>query len=194
MEQTAHGWLVFGLDASGKPHGSRFKEEEGAIAAKAAEAMRYHLLKVTTPEATVLAERLPPGRPYATGKAFAPLIKQELYDELVRMPGAKPPPARDPVTSGAGAPNVDAPPQDQSGRQATPPGEAAPDPWAAIKAGSEVLSTAPGEDAWWPCEVVGVSDKGGMLTLRWSQKEFAGLPPFMMPRGKVALLRPASAA
>jgi len=53
----AHALVVFGRDATGKPHASSFTESEADLATKAAELMGLRLLPVRTDSERALARR-----------------------------------------------------------------------------------------------------------------------------------------
>ena len=164
-------WVVIGLDKDGKPHGSKFGSDEAELAKKAAEALTYTLFEVTDPELRPVAESLAPGRLYGTGKAFAPFIKTDAYLALRKAAGA-PSALPDPGAEDAGTEALELT-VDQ-------------DLWQALGVGSRVIATAPGREGWWACDVVGVSDGGAMLTLRWTG--FDEEPAFACPRTDVAVL------
>ena len=77
--------VVFGLDDSGKPHASSFLAGDAALARKAAALMSMKLLCVTTESQRLVAERLPKGKVFASGKGFVPFVKASLYAELVAV-------------------------------------------------------------------------------------------------------------
>jgi hypothetical protein len=62
------------------------------------------------------------------------------------------------------------------------------DPWDRIQVGAQVLAIAPNEPGWWDAEVIGLHEKGSMITLKWVG--FDDLPKFMVSRYSVALKRP----
>src|SRR5215207_1727679 len=74
--------VVFGRDATGKPHASSFSQSEADLATKAPELMGLRLLPVRTDTERALATKVPRGRVFATGRAFVPFIKAALFTEL----------------------------------------------------------------------------------------------------------------
>src|SRR4051794_33314001 len=68
--------VVLGLDVDGKPHASRFEERDAAFVVRAAELMRFHVVRVPADNAelTGIAEKLPVGKIFATGRAFVPFV------------------------------------------------------------------------------------------------------------------------
>jgi hypothetical protein len=63
--------VVFGRDATGKPHASSFSQSEADLATKAAERMGLRLLPVRTDIEQALAAKVPRGRVFATGRVRA---------------------------------------------------------------------------------------------------------------------------
>jgi hypothetical protein len=100
--------VVFGRDATGKPHASAFTQSEAYLATKAAELMGLRLLPVRTDTERSLAAKVPRGRVFATGRAFVPFIKAALFTELQAAAlnsGVKPLKLlTGPAASGAGEP------------------------------------------------------------------------------------------
>src|SRR6267378_7319576 len=73
--------VVLGLDDNGKPRGARFAELKDNIASAAAD-MNCRVL-INQPETVSdIAMKLPVGRIYASGKAFIPNIRRDLYDKI----------------------------------------------------------------------------------------------------------------
>jgi hypothetical protein len=182
--------VVFGLNAEGRPHAARFEATEEVLATRAAQLMGYRLIKLTGADQLALAKGLPAGKIYQTGKSFAPLTKQGVYDELAKLT-----PVEIPVAALEDRPTIETelPARPTSTGELPlngPADEAATGigPWEAIAVGSAVIAKAPGEDSWWEAQVIGVSEKGRMLTLRW--KGYEDEPDFMSPRREVALPYP----
>lgn len=181
--------VVFGLNTEGRPHAARFALAELDIATRAAQLMNYKLVKLNTPDQLNLAAGLPSGRIYQTGKAFAPLTKQGVYDALAQLTPedlpkviTEPPTAPEAETTKASSSTAGA---TAPSSQVTPAVASTSTLWDAINVGAKVLARDPGEDSWWEAEVVAVSEKGKMLTLRW--KGYDDQPAFMAPRKEVAL-------
>jgi hypothetical protein len=178
---------VLGIDIDGKPHGSRFEERDAPFVARAAELMGFHVVRIAPDNAELhaIAEALPLGKIFATGRAFVPFVSRSAFGKLatvvegditVRVPrpiGAKPPE-----------------PDDSSSADAeTDPPDAYETMWAAVEVGSTVLATQPSEyDGWWESIVVAVN--GDYLTLRW--RDEPNEKPFRVSRRNVALLHPAA--
>ena len=65
------------------PRGAWFPADDiEAVLAGAAE-MGMHAVKASPPEIVSLAQRLPKGRIFDSGKLFTPLIQTKVYDELM---------------------------------------------------------------------------------------------------------------
>src|SRR5829696_7503888 len=79
--------VVFGRDEAGKPHASWFDAENAELAIKAADLMNMRVLRVETEEQKALARQLAPGRVFASGRAFTPFARANLYSKLVELAG-----------------------------------------------------------------------------------------------------------
>src|ERR1700730_10647120 len=78
---TVDQLFVLGLDENGKPRGARFAELKDNIASAAVD-MNCRVL-INQPETVSdIAMKLPAGRIYASGKAFIPNIRRDLYDKI----------------------------------------------------------------------------------------------------------------
>lgn len=75
--------VVLGRDDRGKPHASWFDETEVKAATAAARVMGMAALAVSGEAQMVLANRLPHGRLFASGKAFVPFVKEDIFEALV---------------------------------------------------------------------------------------------------------------
>jgi hypothetical protein len=204
---------VFGRDEAGKPHASWFDAESAELAGKAAELMNMRLLRVETEEQRAIARQLARGRVFASGRAFTPFARANLYSKLVELAGgatgltavqASPEGAADlahrpddfsvdsmqALVAMLDEPNGVASKPAKAGEPAAPP--PAPTPtvsprprtWDEIGIGSLVLATVGVEDGWWESVVLGVN--GEMLTLKW--RDFPGERTFVRRRTELALL------
>ncbi len=79
--------VVFGRDEAGKPHASWFDAQSADLAIKAADLMNMRVLRVKTEEQKALARQLARGRVFATGRAFTPFARANLYSKLVEVAG-----------------------------------------------------------------------------------------------------------
>jgi len=147
--------VVLGLDIDGKPHASRFAERDAPFVQRAAELMAFHVIRVPHKEEELhaLAQGLPLGKIFATGRAFVPFVARAAFDKLAAL-----------VEGGipAGVPLA---------KQADPAGveavETADSLWSNIEVGSVVLAEQPAVYGlgWWESVVVAID--GDDLTLRW---------------------------
>ena len=76
--------VVLGIDIDGKPHASRFAEHDAPFVVRAAELMGFHVIRVLSENAKLhtLAEGLPLGKIFATGRAFVPFVNRSAFDKL----------------------------------------------------------------------------------------------------------------
>ena len=174
--------LVLGLDADGKPHGSRFNETDSALVEKAAGLMGFSVARVTEPELRQVAAKLPEGRVFGSGKAFVPFIKRSVYDQLATAIADPPqydlgPGSEDDSPSQASDLNAE---QDEGGT------ELPPDPWSEISVGEEVLCRD--DEGWWEAVVVETAGPDQPITVRW--RDFPKEPRFTVPRRNVAVIGP----
>jgi hypothetical protein len=134
--------VLFGIDSRGKPKAARFRKEHAGLAVKAASQLALQVVAGNDPKVAEIAARLPVGRVHATGRAFVPFIRRDLYDQLLAAAGngnlAQPPA---PPASGA------------SGNAAgsRPPGSSPklPRNWQEIGVGDLVLAQWDPEDGWY---------------------------------------------
>jgi hypothetical protein len=203
--------VVFGRDEAGKPHASWFDAESADLAIKAAELMQMRVLRVETEEQKAVARQLAPGRVFASGRAFTPFARANLYSKLVELAGgatgltavqASPEgsadlaqrPADFSVDSTKALAAMLDKPNGAAADQAKASEPAAPQPaptvsprprtWDEIGIGSLVLATVGVEDGWWESVVLGVN--GEVFTLKW--RDFPGERTFVRRRTELALL------
>ena len=179
--------VVLGIDVDGKPHGSRFEERDAPFVERAAELMGFHVVRIAPDNAELhaIAEGLPLGKIFATGRAFVPFVGRSAFDKLATL-------VEGDIT--ARAPRlIDAMPAEPDLSSAadaeTDPPDAYETMWATVEVGSMVLATQPSDyDGWWESIVVAVN--GDDLTLRW--RDEPNEKPFRVSRRNVALLHPAA--
>ena len=177
--------FVLGLDA-GKPRGARFAECTD-VAVLAAAKMGLSLVHPASTGFAELAQKLPKGRVYASGKAFVPNIRRELYDKLIAVT----------ETPGDGS-QVVKPEQsfvdrtDVGGQQVaciSPMIPGLPRSWESVGVGHMVLSHESPADGWW--ESVVEHRDGDILTLRF--RDYPKLPTFVRHVSTIALVNPGPA-
>jgi hypothetical protein len=193
--------VVFGRDDGGKAHASWFGYDETPLAEKAAGMMRMSALSVTSDELRGLASRLPHGRVFASGKAFVPFVKEDVFRKLeAYLPVAARQTARTPAKRSTATAGAAPPAAGETGKAVTansyaaakesgkPPSEKYPDDWGNIKVGNIVLASAERDDGWWTAHVREVRPDGSYL-LEW--EEWAGFDRFVRRPEQIALLHPA---
>lgn len=149
MNQSNHLVIVIGLGADGKPHGAQFDPSNAKLAAKAAKLMGLQFGRAETEPSLEVAKGLPRGKIYASGRAFTPLIKRPLYEQLLQAIAFDPPLPDQPVPEDA-------------------PDLEVGDPWARIRVGSVVLYGGKNvEEGWWECVVTKISEDGELVTMVW---------------------------
>jgi hypothetical protein len=179
--------VVLGIDIDGKPHGSRFEERDAPFVERAAELMGFHVVRIAPDNAELhaIAEALPLGKIFATGRAFVPFVGRSAFDKLATL-------VEGDITVRAPRP-IGAKPTETDGSPAADAETASPDAyealWSTVEVGSTVLAAQPSEyDGWWESIVVAVD--GDDLTLRW--RDEPNEKPFRVSRRNVALLHPAA--
>jgi hypothetical protein len=178
--------VVLGIDINGKPHGSRFEERDAPFVERAAALMGFHVVRIAADNAELhgIAEQLPVGKIFATGRAFVPFVGRSAFDKLATL-------VEGDITARAAVP-IGAMPTEPDLSSAADveidPPAAFETVWSTVAIGSMVLANPPGSDGWWETIVVAVD--GEDLTLRWcdAPKE----KPFRVSRRNVALLHPSA--
>jgi hypothetical protein len=169
--------VILGIDVDGRAHGSRFEERDAPFVVRAAELMGFHVIRVApdNDELCGIAEKLPLGKIFATGRAFVPFVSRSAFDRLATM-------VEGGVTTRA--------PQAIGANQAPEMLQAESDDtadalWAKVEVGTVVLAAQPDlyGPGWWEGVVVGVD--GDDLTLRWMDDP--ELEPFHQSRRDIAL-------
>ena len=79
--------VVLGIDVDGRAHASRFEERDAPFVVRAAELMGFHVIRVApdNDELCGIAEKLPLGKIFATGRAFVPFVGRSAFDRLATM-------------------------------------------------------------------------------------------------------------
>src|SRR5438309_9495912 len=175
--------VVLGIDIDGKPHASRFAEHDASFVLRAAELMGFHVVRVLleNPELYAVAEGLPLGKIFATGRAFVPFVARAAFDKLATL-------VEGGVTIEARAAAGVAPVYPLADIFTTEAVNTADTLWAKIEVGTVVLAAQPEVwgPGWWEGIVVGVD--GDDLMLRWI--ETPAEDSFRASRRNVALRHP----
>lgn len=209
-------FIVLGRDEGGKAHASWFDEYDRPAAERAAALMGMHGLIVDDDGLAAIAQRLPRGKLFASGRAFVPFVKGSTFDQLAaRLPlcavtrpvraaavsvegDADGTPVR--ATAAASASGAkgnsakgDGGAGDAGGGSGNGGGDGAgasrpaPRDWGSLAAGDTVLALDTPDEGWWEANVVEVRE-GELVLLRW--RDFPGTPTFSRRRTAIALLHP----
>ncbi|MBZ9925027.1 hypothetical protein [Mesorhizobium sp. BR1-1-4] len=180
--------IVLGLDEGGKAHASWFGEAEVGLAEKAAGMMGMAALPVAdASDLKGLADKLPQGRVFESGRAFVPFVKRTVYDAIAthlppgyrfptRAADDRPAPGKSKKASGGAAP--------EGGPKRPEPHR--PTDWDKIEVGSLVLATEGAFQGWYEATVTKISPED--LTLRW--RDWLEMPAFTRKPNHIALLHP----
>ena len=163
--------IVLGRDEAGKPRAARFPTGHDNLVAQAAKAMNLAVCKADGDVLAELAQKLPSGRLYATGRGFVPPVGRSLYDRLVEQLRL----------AGQQVPGEDA---GQSG--ADQPAPSLPATWDDVAVGHLVIAYEDAINGWW--EAIVLARDGDMLTLKW--RDYPWQPNVRRHAGAVALLKP----
>ena len=190
--EAVYPLFVLGLDDSGKPRGARFAELNDIIVSTAMD-MKCAILVGAPVEVTSIAMKLPIGRVYASGKAFIPNIRRDLYDsirEAVKVSDerfdaeAKLAAVETSISIKATLKAADAALAEI--RCKSPMVSGLPRTWEDIGVGHMVLSHESLDDGWWEAVVINRDDD--ILTLRF--RDYPKQPTFIRHISTVALVNP----
>jgi hypothetical protein len=175
--------VVLGIDMSDKPHASQFAEREAPFVMRAAELMGFHVIRVPPDNAELhaIAEGLPLGKIFATGRAFVPFVNRSAFDKLAAL-------VEGGVTIEERASSGAAPVYPLADMFTTEAVNTADALWAKVEVGTVVLAAQPDVygPGWWQGVVVEVADDD--LTLRWMDDPAE--EPFHASRRDIALRHP----
>jgi hypothetical protein len=174
--------VVLGMGTDEKWHASRFTESDETVVMRAAELMGFYVVRVTAENEELygIAESLPLGKIFASGRAFVPFVRREAFYKLRAL-------AEDGDIVQVQA--VDAPGVQRSASMFTTDAiNAADGLWSKIEIGTVVLAAHPDVygPGWWESVVVAVA--GDDLTLRWVDDPTE--PSFQLSRRDVGLRHP----
>ncbi|MCP3441989.1 hypothetical protein [Bradyrhizobium sp. CCGUVB14] len=173
---------MLGLDLDNKPRGARFDNVDDRVVSVALDLGLGAVVKAST-EFGQVAQKLPAGRLYASGKAFIPAIKETLLTELMTI-------LRKPGDASEAYKLENRPQKNDSGdplvRCRSPITSGLPRNWEEVDVGHMVLAHEGYEDGWW--EAVVVKRENDILTLRY--RDSPKLPTFVRHLNTVALVNP----
>jgi hypothetical protein len=160
--------FAFGLDEHGKPRGARFTQGLNDRVVGAVLDMNCRVIQNHSAALTALGMKLPVGRVYASGKAFIPNIRRDLYDKLEAA--RQQPPEKiegvTPISLFKEAQVTDEPSnQHPNVPCSSPMVSSLPKSWENVAVGHMVLAFAGPGEGWW--ESVVTSRQGEILTLRY---------------------------
>src|SRR4051794_12316905 len=78
--------MLLGLDDSAKPRGAKFPGQQANVVKKAAESMGLACKEITQDLADV-AKKLPKGKVYASGQAFVPNLRKDVFAKVIQAAG-----------------------------------------------------------------------------------------------------------
>lgn len=185
-DSHAHPALIlFGLDEGKKPHASTFTGDLADKALAAAKAMGMASLKLETDEVRAIAEKLPAGKIFDSGKAFVPFVKATVYEAIVKqLPEGVEPPKPRPPTPKAQKPGI--PPATYAKLPEGTKIEIATD-WSKLAIGSLVLATEGKGEGWFECVVVAIGERD-TFWLKW--QDWPDLDNIVRHRSLIGLLPP----
>jgi hypothetical protein len=155
LRNSSSPLVLFGIDSRGKPKAARFGKNAATLALKAASQLQLRTIAGDDPKIAEIAARLPVGRVHATGKAFVPFVRRDLYDKLI-------------AAAGNGNGSIATGSHTGGAATANPPNgnPNLPRAWHEIGLGDLVVAQEEDPaDGWY--EAIVVEANGDMLTLRW---------------------------
>ena len=183
---TPDKFFVLGFDDKGKPRGARFAEYNERVLNFVSDLMLTSVFPASA-AFTEAAMKLPPGRVYASGKAFVPPVKRDLIEKLVHIlnvPGDESQsfklahqPGQTPASEGE---------PDAKVRTVSPITSGLPRTWDSVQAGHVVLVLESPADGWWEGTVQEREEE--ILTLKY--RDFPRQPKFQRHISQVALINP----
>ena len=184
--------FVLGLDENGKPRGARFAELKDKTVSTAMD-MNCRVF-ISQPEAVSdIAMKLPVGRIYASGKAFIPNIRRDLYDKILEAARIASEKSDAEIEAGAAERSAEiksviaeADAALAEVRTVSPVTSGLPRSWESIAVGHMVLVHESPTDGWWEATVLKREDE--ILTLRF--RDYPKQPTFIRHINTVALVNP----
>ena len=172
-------FVIIGVSDDGKPRAARMDAKDEAALRKAGAAMSMRVGLAKSDKVAALASKLPEAKIFESEKALVPVVKSQLYYQLVEQLVFD----QDWTSIGVISGKVPSP-----GPELTKASDAV---WSYVKPGSTVLvfyGEDPTDYCWSAAIVTGVSKDGLNLECRW--RDWPDYKPFKVARKWVALLRP----
>lgn len=181
--------IAYGLDQNQKAHVGVFATADLAAVARAATSVGFEHRLADTPALRSLAEEIPIGKLYATGKGFVPFVRRELYDQLMTALGedtagpeiktSEPLPESEPVSQ---TETEDPTATIENG----PTSVAAETEWGRLAVGELVLAQESPDEGWW--EAVVLEKRGETALVKW--RDFPRQPSVERPKRQIVRLAP----
>ena len=180
--------VVITKDASGVARGSWFAASDAKVAKASAKAAGSVAVAVKGPERMGLANRVPKGRIFDSGKLFMPRIQGEVFEQLLGFaPKADKAPQLQLVASGdadkAGSTDKGA----SSASDVSNIEGKVPDEWSKLGVGSLVLARDVEEDSFFLSIIIGKAGPTS-FTLKW--RDYPDEPNFQRQVSDLAMLHP----
>ena len=179
--------VVLTKDTSGAARGSWFTASDVKVAKASAKSSGAIAVVVKGPDLMTLANRVPKGRIFDSGKLFMPRIQAEVFEQLSShaSKAAKQPRLQVIASNADNQENsTDKPSSSASskGIAGTPPSD-----WSKLGVGSLVLAREVEEDCFYLAVVIGKSNPT-QLSLRW--RDYPDDPHFQRQVSDLAMLHP----
>lgn len=174
--------IVFGRDDKGKAHASRFGTDSRPAAMKAAYRMGFVALAVSKDAMRNIAEGLPEGRVFESGKAFVPFVKEgtclaleghakQFPRDVLELSANQIAEIEAEVIAAKEAEKANV--KQEHDDNDTPVKSDPPAGWVDVEVGTIVLAVDDPDDGWWEAKVTHAHKSGigtntiTMLTLEW---------------------------
>lgn len=179
--------VVIAKDAGGVARGSWFAASDAKVAKASAKAAGSATVAVKGPERMSLANRVPKGRIFDSGKLFMPRIQGEVFDQLMGFaPKADKAPQLQLVASGD-ADKAGLSGETSAASSATAIEGKLPDEWSKLGVGSLVLARDVEEDSFFLSIIIGKAGPTS-FTLKW--RDYPDEPNFQRQVSDLAMLHP----
>ncbi|RIK85495.1 MAG: hypothetical protein DCC69_10105 [Hyphomicrobiales bacterium] len=179
--------VLFGCEADGKPRGSWFAGVDVKAAKEAAALSGMRIAMVKPGELAELAGRVPKGRIFSSGKAFAPMIQKSVYEALLPHAAKQPDRNRLKLIAATVGNTPEAAGEVKKASASYVHVDKLPKDWGDFANGHTVLAYSPDDEAWFEAVIVQVLSKD-RITLKW--RDYSEQPAFDRQRHELGLLHP----